>query len=111
MALLNEEDLAENVKKFSAFTWQVKYSIGMTSEKLHGQRLLNALELRMVGCVYNKEANNTCSRGVSRTTEISEMEFFVSKVNRGVLRTFTNTIKFHRSCKSLRKNAVNSFIS
>ena len=42
----------------------------------------------MVGCVYNKAANATRSRDVSRTTAISEMEFFVTIVNRGVLRIF-----------------------
>ena len=43
----------------------------------------------MVGCVYNKAANGTCSRDVSRTTAISaisEMEFFAAIVNWGVLR-------------------------
>ena len=48
----------------------------------------------MVGCVYNKAANPTCSRDVSRTTAISEMEFFLTTVNRGVLRIFTDTVKF-----------------
>ena len=40
----------------------------------------------MVGCVCNKAANGTCSRDVSRTTAISEMEFFATIVNWGVLR-------------------------
>ena len=48
----------------------------------------------MGGCVYNKATYGTCYRHVSRTTAISEMEFFVTVVNRGVLRIFTNTVKF-----------------
>ena len=48
----------------------------------------------MVGCVYNRAANGTCSRDVSRTTAMSKMEFFVTIVDRGMLRIFTNTGKF-----------------
>ena len=48
----------------------------------------------MVGPVYNKVANGTCSKDASRTTTISEMEFFVIIVNRGALRIFTNIVKF-----------------
>ena len=59
-------------------------SIGKTTEKMHGQKLLNPFESRIVGCVYNKAANGTCSRDVSRTTAISEMEFCVAIVNRDV---------------------------
>ena len=46
MAFLNEEELAENVKKFLLFymTNQMVNSIGKTLEKMHGQKLLNPLE-------------------------------------------------------------------
>ena len=42
----------------------------------------------MVCCVYNKSANDTCSRDESRATTISEMEFFVIIFNKSVLRIF-----------------------
>ena len=48
----------------------------------------------MVGCVYNKAANGTCSRDVSRTTIISEMDLFVTIVNRDVLRIFSSMVNF-----------------
>ena len=74
-------------------THQMMNSIGKT-EKMHGQKLLNPSESRMVGPVYNKAANGICSKDVSRTTNISEMEFFVIIVNRSALRIFTNIVKF-----------------
>ena len=48
-------------------TNQMMNSIGKTSEKMHGQKLLNPLEQKMVGCVYDKAVRGTSSRGVSRT--------------------------------------------
>ena len=42
-----------------------------------GNKFLNPLEQRMVDCVYYKAANCTCSRDVSRTTAVSEIEFFI----------------------------------
>ena len=73
-------------------TNQMMNSIAKT-EKIHGQKLLNPLEYRVVNCVHNKAANGTCSRDIFRTTTISGMEFFMTIVNRGVLKIFTN-IKF-----------------
>ena len=45
MAFLNEKDLAENGKKLPAlYENQMMNSMGKTSEKMHGQKLLNPLE-------------------------------------------------------------------
>ena len=93
MVFSNEEDLAENEKNFLFYvTNQMMNSIAK-AEKIHGQKLLNPLEYGEVDCFHNKAANGTCSRDIFKTTAISEMEFFMTIVNRGVLKIFTN-IKF-----------------
>ena len=78
MAFLNEEDPAENVKKFPVlYDKSNGESHRKDIEKMHGQKLLSPLEWRMVGCLYNKAANCTCSRDISRTTAVSEIEFLI----------------------------------
>ena len=64
----------------------------------------------MAGCVNNKAASGTCSRDASRTTTISEMEFFVTIVNRCVLRIFTKTIEFSSYLQVSEKKHLNSSI-
>ena len=64
MVFLNEEDLAENVKKFPVFYDKSNDEFRRKDKKCFDKS------------VYNKAANGTCSRDVSRTTVISEMEFF-----------------------------------
>ena len=77
---------------------------------MQGRKLLNPLEQRMVGCVCNKAANDTCSRDVSnRITAISEIELFVTLVNRGVLRIFTNMVKFSSQLQVSQKKHCKQF--
>ena len=88
MAFLNDEDPAENVKKFVVL-------YGKSNDEFHRKdirkyawtKVDESIGIyRMVDCVYNKAVNSTGSRDVSRITAISEMEFFVTIVNWGVLR-------------------------
>ena len=67
MVFLNEEDLAENVKKFPVFYDRSNDEFRRKDKKCFDKS------------ACNKAANGTCSscsRDVSRTTAISEMEFF-----------------------------------
>ena len=44
--------------------------------------------------IFQENGNGTCSREATRTATISEMEFFVTIVNRSLMRSFTTTVKF-----------------
>ena len=59
-----------------------------------GQRSIVERNIGLEYALYNKAVNGTCSRDASRTVAISEIEFFVTIVNRGVLRIFTKTVRF-----------------
>ena len=92
---LNEEDKVENVKKFPVL--YDKSNDEFHRKDIRKNAWTKVAEYRGIeDCrlCLNKAASGTCSRDIPRTTAISESEFFVTIVNRGVLRTFTNSVKF-----------------